>query len=71
MSSIDLPNKMLDESAEWAPLIEFLDDRLPLFPLDTFPGWLRRWVEGVAVATGTPEDLAGMLGLCLGYPSDQ
>jgi len=36
---------------------------LPPFPVDSLPGWLREFVEGLAVATQTPPALGGLLSL--------
>jgi hypothetical protein len=47
--------------AEWEPPIPFSQFRLPPFPTDVFPEWLRVFVETEAIATQTPGDLAGML----------
>ena len=45
------------------PLLLGVSSRLPSFPTDAFPSWLRDYIEGVAVETQTPPDLAGMLAL--------
>jgi replicative DNA helicase len=42
------------------PLAEY---PVPRFPTAIFPGWVRAYVEAVAVATQTPPDLGGMLTL--------
>ena len=46
---------------EWEAPVPFETFRLPTFRTDVFTGWLRRFVEGEAVATQTPPDLAAML----------
>jgi hypothetical protein len=46
---------------QWEPPILFSRFRLPRFPTDVFPEWLRAFVEAEAIATQTPVDLAGML----------
>lgn len=51
------------ELPEWEPPIPFYDFDLPDFPTDALPGWLRAFVEALAIATQTPPDLAGMLAL--------
>lgn len=35
------------------------------FPTDALPGWMRDWVRAEAVATQTPEDLAGVCAVCV------
>jgi hypothetical protein len=37
----------------------------PTFPVEVLPGWLGDYVAGVATATQTPPDLAGMLALAV------
>ena len=48
---------------EWEAPVPFESFQLPPFPVDALPGWLRRFVEGEAIATQTPPDLAAMLAL--------
>jgi hypothetical protein len=48
-------------STLWEPPIPFHQFKLPPFPAETLPGWLRAFVEAEATATQTPMDLAGML----------
>ncbi len=50
-------------AGEWEAPTPFESDLLPIFPSEALPGWLRRFVEGEAVATQTPPDLAAMLTL--------
>jgi replicative DNA helicase len=38
---------------------------VPAFPVEVLPGWLGEYVAGVATATQTPPDLAGMLALAV------
>jgi replicative DNA helicase len=47
----------------WEPPAAFQRDDVPPFPTETLPGWLRQFVEALAVATQTPPDLAGLLAL--------
>jgi replicative DNA helicase len=47
----------------WEPPVPFADYDLPDFPTDALPPWLREFVEAEALATQTPQDLAGMLAL--------
>lgn len=49
----------------WGPIVPFERVELPAFPSDVLPDWLRAFVEGVAEATQTPLDLAGMLSLAV------
>ncbi len=48
---------------EWEPPIPFYRFDLPVFPTDALPDWWRVFVEGLAEATQTPEDLAAMMSL--------
>lgn len=41
---------------EWLEPISFDEYKLPIFPVDVFPIWLRSFVEGVAESTQTPID---------------
>jgi len=54
-------------SGEWGlPVpLRSVAERLPRFPTDILPDWLRRYVEALAVATQTPTDLSGMLALAV------
>jgi replicative DNA helicase len=45
----------------WEPPIPFHQFELPSFPTDALPAWLCGFVEGLALATQTPVDLASML----------
>ena len=65
MISSDLPDKLLDESSSWEPLIPFLDDDLPIFPIHVLPPWLRHWVVAESESTQTPPDLSAMLVLAV------
>jgi replicative DNA helicase len=50
----------------WAPPIPFGSrGEPPPFPVEVLPGWLSEYVTGVATATQTPPDLAGMLALAV------
>jgi replicative DNA helicase len=50
----------------WAPPIPFgVTADVPPFPVEVLPGWLGEYVAGVATATQTPPDLAGMLALAV------
>ena len=54
------------DSRNWGPPAPLGDERrLPTFPVEVFPPWLRGQVEAVADATQTPVDLAGMLALAV------
>jgi replicative DNA helicase len=50
----------------WAPPVPFgaVGD-VPVFPVEVLPRWLGEYVAGVATATQTPPDLAGMLALAV------
>jgi replicative DNA helicase len=48
---------------DWESPIPFRQFNLPIFPAKVFPDWLREFVEAEAIATQTPVDLSGMLGL--------
>lgn len=50
-------------STEWEPPTPFHRFPRPPFPTAALPGWLRRFVEGLSLATQTPPDLPGMLSL--------
>jgi hypothetical protein len=52
-------------NASWELPIPFHQFKLPRFPTETLPGWLREFVEAEAAATQTPEDLAGTLTLAV------
>lgn len=47
----------------WEPPTPFGEYDLPPFPLDALPDWLRSFVQGLAVETQTPADLAATLTL--------
>jgi hypothetical protein len=47
----------------WEPPVPFDQFDLPRFPTQSLPNFLRAFVEGLATATQTPVDLAGMLTL--------
>jgi hypothetical protein len=51
------------DPADWRPPIPFHQFVLPPFPVGSLSGWLRAFVEAVAIATQTPVDLGAMLGL--------
>jgi|CXWL01.1.fsa_nt_gi hypothetical protein len=57
------PEENVAGSDEWEAPIPFESFRLPSFPADALPSWLRRFVEGESLATQTPPDLAAMLAL--------
>jgi hypothetical protein len=48
---------------DWELPLPFQEFDLPPFPTEALPSWLRAFVEAEAVATQTPPELAGMLGL--------
>jgi replicative DNA helicase len=47
----------------WEAPTSFYEFKLPSFPTEAFPSWLRAYVEGLAIATQTPIDLTGILTL--------
>jgi hypothetical protein len=49
----------------WDPLLDIDDPDLPDFPVDALPPWQRDFVAGLAEATQTPPDLAGILVLAV------
>jgi replicative DNA helicase len=50
----------------WEPPVPFgSGGAVPAFPVEVLPGWLGEYVAGVATATQTPPDLAGMLALAV------
>jgi replicative DNA helicase len=50
----------------WEPPVPFgSGGEVPAFPVEVLPGWLAEYVAGVATATQTPPDLAGMLALAV------
>jgi len=50
----------------WAPPVPFgIAGEVPAFPVEVLPGWLGEYVAGVATATQTPPDLAGMLAVAV------
>ena len=50
----------------WEPPVPFgSGGEVPAFPVEVLPGWLGEYVAGVATATQTPPDLAGMLALAV------
>jgi replicative DNA helicase len=50
----------------WTPPLPFgATGATPTFPVEVLPGWLGEYVAGVATATQTPPDLAGMLALAV------
>jgi hypothetical protein len=55
------PDSGIQLSGEWTEIVPFGDYDLPPFPVATLPLWLRRFVEGVPVATQTPVDMAALL----------
>jgi replicative DNA helicase len=59
----DSANTANTATAEWSPPIPLRHFDPPPFPVHVLPDWLRDFVEAEAVATQTPPDLAGMLGI--------
>lgn len=53
------------EPLPWELPLPFHEYDLPSFPLNTLGGWLRDYVEAVALETQTPADLAAMLGIAV------
>jgi replicative DNA helicase len=50
----------------WTPPVPFgATTDTPAFPVEVLPSWLGEYVAGVATATQTPPDLAGMLALAV------
>jgi replicative DNA helicase len=50
----------------WAPPAPFgVAGEVPPFPIEVLPSWVGEYVAGVATATQTPPDLAGMLALAV------
>lgn len=47
--------------SDWEDPVLFGEYNLPEFPSEIYPTWLRGMVEGVAISTQTPADLAGVL----------
>jgi replicative DNA helicase len=45
----------------WEPVTPFEDAKLPRFPTEVLPRWLREFVECESIATQTPRDLSAML----------
>ena len=43
----------------WGDPIPFQQVNVPAFPTSTLPGWVRDFVDELAVATQTPADLPG------------
>jgi replicative DNA helicase len=66
-----LAGELLDTTAahgghRWEPPLPFgSGGEVPPFPVEVLPGWLGDYVAGVATATQTPPDLAGMLALAV------
>lgn len=58
-----LPEDDTKAEGGWEVPVPFESFQLPAFPVEALPGWLRRFVEGEAVATQTPPDLGAMLAL--------
>lgn len=48
---------------EWETPAPFGEYDLPTFPIDALPDWLRSFVQGLAIETQTPVDLAATLAL--------
>lgn len=59
--------KSISEYAEaadpWEDPLDFSEPKRPAFPVEVLPDWLRSFVESLARATQTPQDLAGCLSL--------
>ena len=48
---------------DWEPPIPFTSINTPVFPLESLPGPLMRFVECLAKSTQTPEEMAGIRSL--------
>jgi hypothetical protein len=53
------------EGEPWRPPVPLDAYAAPSFPSDVLPDWLGNYVRALAVATQTPPDLAGLLGLAV------
>ena len=51
------------DEVEWVEPTAFHSFDRPAFPTGIFPSWMEDYVNAVALATQTPRDLAGMLGI--------
>ncbi|MCI0562607.1 MAG: bifunctional DNA primase/polymerase, partial [Nitrososphaera sp.] len=51
------------ETIEWQTPVDFDEFNLPPFPIASFPGWVRNYIEAVAESTQTPIDMAGLCAL--------
>jgi replicative DNA helicase len=51
------------DEVEWVEPTAFHSFDRPAFPTGIFPSWMEDYVDAVALATQTPRDLAGMLGI--------
>lgn len=58
-------NEGAEDGPPWEPPIPFADYKLPSFPVEVLPGWMRGFAAAEAEATQTPPDLAGMLALAV------
>jgi hypothetical protein len=54
------------DEVEWVEPTAFHSFDRPAFPTGIFPSWMEDYVNAVALATQTPRDLAGMLGISVG-----
>lgn len=57
------PTAPRTDSDGWEPPIPFESINTPVFPLESLPGPLARFVECLAESTQTPEEMAGLLSL--------
>jgi replicative DNA helicase len=51
--------------SSWEPPVPFQQFDLPQFPVKALPGWLRDFVQALAVATQTPIDLGAVIALAV------
>lgn len=56
-------NLAVPSEKNWEQPLPFQTLKLPEFPTEILPGWLREFVEDEAHSTQTPHDLAGLLAL--------
>ncbi|MDA0661089.1 MAG: DUF3987 domain-containing protein [Planctomycetota bacterium] len=56
------PTGIATEDA-WPDVVPFTERDLPMFPMESLPDVLRKWVNAESIATQTPHDLAALLSL--------
>ncbi len=60
-----LPDTHYPLPETWEPPLPFSEREVPTFPVQALPPWMADFIIAVAIATQTPTDLAGCLGLAM------